>query len=118
MKLLYHSLVIILRYNLMKFHSLSGACIFMQRSACRLIFVLSSFLIVGCSTDYAALDGDVIAMEAELAHIENEPITRLSFVPVDNSYDEFDVVLHQGGEAVSQIMPASGDENVTEKPSE
>ncbi len=92
----------------------------MQRNACRLVFVLSSFLMVGCSTgtDYAVFEGDTIAMAEQLANIENEPITRLSFVPVENSYDEFDVVLHQGGEAVSQIMPASGDENMTEKPSE
>lgn len=73
---------------------------------------------VGCSTDYAALDDDTIAMEEQLANIEDEPITRLSFVPVENSYDEFDVVLHQDGEAVSRIMPASGDENAAENSSE
>lgn len=90
----------------------------MQRNICRLIFILSSFLMVGCSTDYAALDDDTIAMEEQLANIEDEPITRLSFVPVENSYDEFDVVLHQDGEAVSRIMPASGDENAAENSSE
>ncbi|PCI57036.1 MAG: hypothetical protein COB36_01850 [Alphaproteobacteria bacterium] len=90
----------------------------MQRNICRLIFILSGFLMVGCSTDYAALDGDAIAMEEQLANIEDEPITRLSFVPVENSYDEFDVVLHQDGEAVSRIMPASGDESAAEKPAE
>jgi len=92
----------------------------MQRSACRLVFVLSSFFMVGCSTgtDYAVFEGDTIAMAEQLENIEDEPITRLSFVPVENSYDEFDVVLHQAGEAVSQIMPASGDEGVTEKLSE
>ena len=87
----------------------------MQCNFCRLVFVLSAFFVTGCSTDYAALEGENSVVEEKLANIEDEPITRLSFVPAQNSYDEFDVVLHQDGEAVSQIMPASGAEDAAEK---
>ncbi|PCK00447.1 MAG: hypothetical protein COA45_01320 [Zetaproteobacteria bacterium] len=90
----------------------------MYRNFYRFIFVLSSFFVVGCSTDYVAYDDKNSAVEERLANIEDEPITRLSFFPVENMNDKLDVILHQDGEVVGRILPASGDGNATEKISE
>lgn len=83
----------------------------MQYSA-RSFSVLFILLISGCSTDYAVVEGDNLAVNEQVADIENEPVTRLSFVPSQNSYNDFDVVLHQKGEVLNNIDTASGEDNI------
>lgn len=83
----------------------------MQYSA-RSFSVLFILLISGCSTDYAVVEGDNLAVNEQVADIENEPVTRLSFVPSQNSYNDFDVILHQKGEVLNNIDTASGEDNI------
>lgn len=71
-------------------------------------FLFLLILISGCSTDYAVIQGDNFAVNEQVADIENEPVTRLSFVPAQNSHDDFDVVLLQNGEALNKVETASG----------
>jgi len=87
----------------------------MQCNICRILFVLPVFLIVGCSTDYAARDGERLVVQEKTEGIENEPITRLSFLPAQDVSDEIEVVIFQDNHALAQIMPASeGDVSAAE----
>ena len=90
----------------------------MQCNIYRILLMLPAVLVAGCSTDYAAHNGDSIIVQEQIADIENEPITRLSFVPAQNSYDEIEIVVYQDDEALAQIMPAAGVDNTTAKTSD
>ncbi|MGH1377489.1 MAG: hypothetical protein ACRBB3_01585 [Alphaproteobacteria bacterium] len=84
-----------------------------MQSVVRYFFALFFLLIIsGCSTDYAVLDGDNIAVKDQVADIENEPVTRLSFVQTQGGQDDLEVVLHSNPDILSDIETASGEGEV------
>ncbi len=52
---------------------------------------------------------DVQKMAVIEASIEDEPITKMSFVSTQDEYDDIEVVLYQEDGVLNEIMPASGE---------
>ena len=74
-------------------------------------FILSIFAILllgACSQDYKTAQQDSLVLE-KMSDIEDETITRMSFVDRKDEYDNVEVVLYQDDSDLNRIMPASGD---------
>ena len=72
------------------------------------LVLFSVLLLPACSTHYASFMGEGEVAE-KVADIESEPITRLSFVPADGTYDDMEIVVYEEIENVHEIVPAAGD---------
>ncbi len=73
-------------------------------------FILSfSFILLGaCSQNIAVEQQDSLVLE-KMSDIEDETITRMSFVSTHKSSDDIEIVLYQDNSDLNDIMPASGD---------
>lgn len=66
-------------------------------------------LLTGCSS-YNTQQSSA-ELGKKVAHMELEPVTRLSFVPIDESEQRAEnirIVYTQGADTIDQIMPAAG----------
>lgn len=113
--ILYLVCVISLRMTLMKFNHFEGVVYSMQCKVYRFLLILPAFFMAGCTSDYAMREGGDYVVGQQVANIEDEPITRLSFVAASNEYDEIKIVVHQDGRALNDIVPASGDDDIEQK---
>ena len=76
-----------------------------------LSLVLAVGFLAGCkTTEQASLKQSHDEAARKVAHMEDEPITRLSFVPIVGD-EAFDIVVDTNAAAASDIMPAAGEEN-------
>ena len=69
----------------------------------------AALFLAGCAPTHTAQKDNTVVIE-KVAHIENEPITRLSFVPVHSAHDDIEIVVHRDAAGLNDVRPASGAE--------
>ncbi len=84
-----------------------------MKKFCSKILVLSfvCMSLTACYTTEAARKNNHEEAARKVAHMEEEPVTRMSFVPVTGDDLAFDIVVDETqseGAELNQILPASG----------
>ncbi len=79
-----------------------------RHSNFRYLLIIAALSLPACT----ALPHKNSAKEIEkVADIDNDPITRLSFVPMNNAYNDIQIIVYQDEEYLNNIMPASGEKS-------
>ena len=73
------------------------------------LFSVTLLLLGACSQTYNSAQNNAPKLE-KMQNIEDESITRMSFVPMSDVDDDVEVVIYQDESALNEIMPASGED--------